>query len=371
MARRLVNPESSEASTEAKAVVLVVDDQIVNVRLVAALLTQQGYSTVSALTGEEGLALAISASPDLVLLDMRMPGLDGFDVLRQLRAAPATTDLPIIFLTADDDRENLIRAFSAGVSDYVTKPFVARELLARVRTHIDLKKSRDALRSFARQKQDMAELVAHDLRNYFANIMFATDLQCASPTASPEMVRLAHSIRSSADTGLLFLQALLDQQEDQARGGMIEPLPVRMLLGDAVDLMIASARAKHIVLDLLPHDTVIVSGLRSGVAHVLQNLLSNAIKYSPPNSRISITASCNGKRGRMMVMDRGPGIVKADQDRLFQRFVRLSSEPTAGEASTGLGLALAKQQARAMGGDLWYEPREGGGSIFALELPLA
>lgn len=355
----------------AKPLILVVDDQPVNVRLLTALLHQQGYATLSAFGGEAGVAMAIGEKPDLVLLDVRMPGMDGFEVLRKLRGSPETADLPIIFLTADDDRENLVRGFTAGVSDYVTKPFVARELLARVRTHVELKKSRDTLRRFAQEKQDMAELVAHDLRNYLANIMFATDLQCAIPEVDLNVVRLAQSIRSSADAGLLFLQALLEQQEEQASGGIIEPLSVRNLLVDAMDQLNESARAKHIMLDLSPQEVIVVSGLRSSAVHVLQNLLSNAIKYSPPGSRVTIAASTKGTRCRMLVMDRGPGISSSDQERLFQRFARLSSEPTGGETSTGLGLALAKQQARAMGGDLWYERRDGGGSIFTLELPLA
>jgi signal transduction histidine kinase len=364
--------ETPESVTEiARPTVLVIDDQLANIRLVGTLLSQSGYEVLSVLDGDEGLALAASRNPDLVLLDMRMPGKDGFEVLRHLREAPATANLPIIFLTADDDRENLVRAFAAGANDYVTKPFVARELLARVRTHVELKKGRDALARFAREKQEMAELIAHDLRNYFANILFATDLQCASPTADAAMLKLANSIRSSADGGMLFLQALLEQQHEQASGARIEPLPVRQLLRDVVDLLTESARAKAIALELIPHDTVIVSGLRVGVAHVLQNLVSNAIKYSPRAGQVGITARNHGARGRIQVMDRGPGISEDDQDRLFQRFVRLSSVPTAGESSTGLGLALAKQQSRAMGGDLWFEERDGGGSIFTLELPLA
>ena len=370
MPRELGKLISPQAIRE-RPVVLVIDDQVVNLRLVSALLSQSGYEVLSALSGSEGLAVAEATPPDLVLLDMRMPDMDGFEVLRLLREAEVTATVPIIFLTADNDRENLLRAFTAGVNDYVTKPFVGRELLARVHNHVELKLSRDALSRFALEKQAMAELVAHDLRNYFANIMFATELQCDSPGVAPAVIKLAESIRSSADAGMLFLQALLEQQQHQAEGIAIEPLPVRQILCEVVDLMAASARAKKIALTLLPHETVIVSGLRPGVAHVLQNLLSNAIKYSPPASRVDITAVTHGARGRIQVMDRGPGISEADQERLFQRFVRLSSVPTAGESSTGLGLALAKQQARAMGGDLWFETREGGGSIFTLELPLA
>jgi signal transduction histidine kinase len=349
--------------------VLVVDDQQANVRMVSSLLARSGYTVLPALGGSEGLELARLHTPDVMLLDMRMPGMDGFEVLRLLKEEDATRDLPIIFLTADDDRENLIRAFAAGAIDYITKPFVAEELLARVRTHLDLKRSRDSLRRFAQEKQAMAELVAHDLRNYFANIVFAADLLGAELQENQR--KLAESIKSSADTGMLFLQAFLEQQEQQAHGAAIEPLPVRMMLCEVVDLMARSAHGKGIALDLLPHETVIVSGLRAGVTHVLQNLVSNAVKYSPRDSLVEITALKHGKFGRIQVLDRGPGISEAEQAQLFQRFSKLSSEPTDGESSTGLGLALAKQQARAMGGNLWYEQREGGGSIFTLELPLA
>ena len=371
MPAELEDESASQLSLAAQPVVLVVDDQHANVRMVGALLARAGYRVLPAASGAEGLELARSHKPDVVLLDMKMPGMDGFEVLRQMRLEPGTRDLPVIFLTADNDRENLIRAFAAGAIDYITKPFVAEELLARVLTHIDLKRSRDALRRFAQEKQEMAELVAHDLRNYFANILFASDLLGGSDAIEPAHKRLVDSIRTSADSGMLFLQAFLEQQEHQAHGAAIEPLPVRQMLCEVVDLFSRTASAKRISLDLVDHETVIVSGLRPGVAHVLQNLVSNAIKYSPRDSAICITAFQHGTQGRMQVMDRGPGISEADQSKLFQRFVRLSTEPTEGETTTGLGLALAKQQARAMGGNLWYEQREGGGSVFTLELPLA
>lgn len=365
------NQMADPAAPGGNPVVLVVDDQQANVRMVGALLARAGYQVLPALSGAEGLELARDKTPDVVLLDMKMPGMDGFEVLRQMRLDSATRDLPVIFLTADNDRENLIRAFAAGAIDYITKPFVVEELLARVHTHIDLKRSRDALRRFAQEKQEMAELVAHDLRNYFANILFAADLLSGSEGIGAAQARLVDSIHTSADSGMLFLQAFLEQQEHQAHGAAIEPLPVRQMLCEVVDLFSRGARAKNISLDLVEHETVIVSGLRVGVAHVLQNLVSNAIKYSPRDSSIAITAMHNGSHGRMQVMDRGPGISEEDQARLFQRFVRLSTEPTEGESTTGLGLALAKQQARAMGGNLWYDEREGGGSVFTLELPLA
>jgi signal transduction histidine kinase len=359
-----------QLATSKQPTILMIDDQEANVRMVGALLVRSGYRVLAALSGSEGLELAGNGKPDVVLLDMKMPGMDGFEVMSRLREDPSTKDLPVIFLTADNDRDHLIRAFAAGAIDYITKPFVVEELLARVHTHVELKKSRDALRCFAQEKQEMAELVAHDLRNYFANIIFSADLLCTSHDSVPGQRRMAESIRSSADSGMLFLQAFLEQQEHQVRGAAIEPLPVRQMLREVVDLLAHKAASKDIVLNLAAHETIIVSGLRVGVAHVLQNLLTNAIKYSPHGSRIDITALKHGKFGRMQVMDRGPGINNDDRAKLFQRYVKLSSKPTQGENSTGLGLALAKQQARAMGGNLWHEPRDGGGSVFTLELPL-
>lgn len=352
-------------------VVLLIDDQPANVRVVGQLLARAGFDVVPALNGQDGLALATERAPDLVLLDMRMPGLGGFDVLQALQALPATREVPVIFLTADDERESLTRAFAAGAVDYIVKPFVAEELLGRVRTHIELKQSRDALRRIASDRQQMADTIAHDLRNYFANMLFAADMLRDPDLPSETRLRLVESIRQSGDAGMLFLQAVLEHQGQEARGVALARLDSRALLEDAVALLEPRARAKSIVVDVRASEPVHVLAQHAGAIHVLQNLLSNAIKYSPPRSEVTLQAIVYGRCARLSVLDRGPGVSKSDQTRLFQRYVRLSAPPTGGECSTGLGLALAKQRARTMGGDLWHDPREGGGSIFTLELPLA
>lgn len=139
-----------------KPLVLVVDDKSVNVRLVAALLSQSGYEVIFALSGREGVRLAREQLPDLVLLDMRMPDMDGFEVLQMLRDTPATSTIAVIFLTADDARETRVRAFDEGVDDLLTKPFIGRELLVRIRTHIELGQSRESVR---RLEAECAELL--------------------------------------------------------------------------------------------------------------------------------------------------------------------------------------------------------------------
>lgn len=350
------------------AVVMVVDDQEANVRTVGALLVREGFEVVPCFSGLEAIDRMAVSLPDLVLLDMRMPGMDGFEVLARLRSEPRTCDVPVIFLTADQERESLVMAFTSGAVDYVTKPFVPAELLARVRTHAALKRARDRLHQLAQERQSSLEIIAHDLRNHFANVLFASDLLEAGELTDEKRARLVKSIRSSADAGLLFLQAVLDQAAGEVQGEAMDPLPAAQVVQDALDVYVEQARAKGIRFDLRLDRQLLVRGQRLAVGHVLHNLISNAIKYGPRGSIVTVTAIRHEHTGWLQVIDQGPGVSEQDQPMLFQRFVTLSSQPTGGETATGLGLALAKQQARALGGDLWYEHSAAGGACFTLEL---
>lgn len=359
-------------TSAALPVIMVVDDQSANVQVLGQLLTHADYDVVPVLDGAEALSLAEVSPPDLVLLDMRMPGLDGFQVLEGLQARAQTRDVPVIFLTADNERDSLVRAFTAGAVDYITKPFIAEELLARVRMHLDLKRSRERLARVAEERQRMAEIVSHDLRNHFSNILFSADMLREPGLDESGRLRLADSIRASADAGVLFVQAFLDQQHDQSQGLPVRPTPADALAQSAVALMTPQAARKQIAIALSADTPVpVVLAEAAGAGHVLQNLLSNAIKYAPPGSDILVEVSRRGTYGTIAVHDRGPGISAQDREKLFRRYVRLGATPTAGETSTGLGLALAKQRARAMGGDLWYDDRPGGGATFVFEMVVA
>src|SRR5690606_4904081 len=156
--------------------ILVVDDQPANLRAVSALLNRHGCEVLTACNGEEALALATAQVPDLLLLDMMMPGMDGFELLERIQQHPELRKLPAIFLTAAQDREMLLRAFAVGAVDYVTKPFIPEELLARVTAHVGLKLTRDRLERVARQRQELVNLVAHDLKNPLSSVLFASDV---------------------------------------------------------------------------------------------------------------------------------------------------------------------------------------------------
>lgn len=359
-------------SPVALPVVMVIDDQVANVQVIGQLLTHADYDVVPVLDGREALALAQRSPPDLVLLDMRMPGLDGFGVLEGLQAMPETREVPVVFLTADHERDSLVRAFSAGAVDYITKPFIAEELLARLRTHLDLRRSRERLARVAGERQRIAEIVSHDLRNHFGNILFSVDMLQEPDLPDAARARLAGSIRESAEAGVLFLQAFLDQQQDQSQGVPVVPLRATTLAEGAIRLLSQQAERKRIALRMETEEPDLqVFAEAAGAGHVLQNLLSNAIKYAPLDSEVAVTVARRRGYGAIAVHDRGPGISAQDRERLFKRYVRLGATPTGGETATGLGLALAKQRARTMGGDLWYEDRTGGGATFVFELRLA
>jgi two-component system sensor histidine kinase/response regulator len=168
--------------TGTAARILVVDDQPANLRVVGMLLSRQGYQVVTADSGPKALEICETDPPDLVLLDMMMPGMDGFQVLEEMRAGAAPPSVPVVFVTAAQDRDLLLRAFDAGAVDYVTKPFLPEELLARVSAHVGLKLTRDRLERVAREREELVNLVAHDLKNPLSSVLFASEILITGAT---------------------------------------------------------------------------------------------------------------------------------------------------------------------------------------------
>jgi two-component system, sensor histidine kinase and response regulator len=355
-------------------VVLVVDDQQSTRELVGALLRQAGYVVREASGGVDALRQAPADPPDLILLDMLMPGVDGFAVTTALHEHPATAGLPVIFLTAAAERQYLVRAFECGAVDFVAKPFVGEELLARVRTHLELKFARDHLKRIAREREDLASLVAHDLKNPLSTIRFSAQLLERQPDDAQRTLRLAGTIRSAVDNALAFIADYLERRagEERPREARLERVALDAAVLDAAARFEAAIAAKSLTLSVDALTPVEVRADPAAVAHVLDSLLSNAIKFSAAGSPIEVACGPGSPgTGRCLVFDRGEGIAEEDRRKLFRRFVRLKPNATAEDAGSGLGLAFAKRDVAQMGGELWYEDRPGGGSVFAFELPLA
>jgi len=355
-------------------VILAVDDQEPNIRLVGTVLSGAGYDVIPALNGKQALARSAARTPDLVLLDMRMPGMDGFEVAEKLRANPATAKVPVIFLTAASERESLVRAFSSGAVDYIVKPFVAEELTARVRAHVGLKLARDHLERVAREREEIIALVAHDLKNPFSSIRFSTQLLRRAMPDTERAQKLIASIAQSAERGLQQIKRYLDKREDVELRRQLSLSPVRLdqALSQACERFAVQAESRGTTLLCPDPPAISVMADREALAQVLDNLISNAIKHSPENAQVEILIG-DGSTGnaRVAVLDRGPGVDKTRQQQLFRRFARLGDQPAQAAESTGLGLALAKQDVEQMGGTLWYEDRPEGGAAFMLELAVA
>lgn len=353
--------------------ILVVDDQAANLRVVGMLLTRQGYEVIAAATGEEALALYAEDPPDLILLDMMMPGMDGFEVMQALREHGTLLRAPVVFVTAAHDRGLLLRAFEAGVVDYVTKPFLPEELLARVNAHIGLKLTRDRLERVAREREELVNLVAHDLKNPLTSVLFASDILRTDGCRPERIPRYLEMIYESANDALGYIRHYLERRAGQANGAngsaSADLAATLDWLMQRYEMQL-DARGIQVILSPPPDHARVAIDERV-LRQVSENLVSNAMKYAP-NSELTLAGRA-GAPGfwQFIVADRGPGIPASKQRQLFKPFTRLQDDAVDDGMSSGLGLSLAKQIVHDAGGQLWYEDRKQGGARFVIELPMA
>lgn len=353
--------------------VMVVDDEPTNVQVMGALLAEDGYDVLPATSGRQALERCEARRPDLAIFDLKMPGMDGLALSRRFRETPALAAIPIIFVTGATDDEDLVQCFEAGAVDFLSKPIRPVELLQRVRTHLELKFSRDRLIHKARDCDALTAMVAHDLKSPLASIRFSVEMLSEEPVLAEERLQdLLAALVDSTNRMLAFIDDFLNRNAAASTVALdaFKPFALDATVRSLVQRYDHYGSEKDIRVELDPTDSVEAFGDPLAVEHVLDNLISNALKFAPPGSRVRVAIEPgNPGTARVRVLDRGPGITEIDQKRLFQRYVRLSARPTSGESSTGLGLSIAKQLSEAMHGNLSYEPREGGGAAFVFELP--
>jgi two-component system sensor histidine kinase/response regulator len=353
---------------------LVVDDQEANVQVMQTLLAAPALSIASAGSGPEALAQLDLQIADLILLDVRMPGMDGFEVCQRIREHAEWADIPIIFLSAAADKRLIVRALEAGGVDYITKPFNQAELVSRVRTHLALKAARDRLKQLAEDKDELLGILAHDLKNHLGGMQMSAQLihERATALADLRLGRLSGNVLHATEQMLAFVKEFLANASAD-RGLPLAPAP--LVLGATARSVVRqyseAARRKDIILELQIRDeNAVALADREAVDQVLENLISNAIKFSPPGRRIVVgVASLPDGSGEYRVQDEGPGFTAEDRQVIFRRYRRLSARPTAGEPSTGLGLSIVRRLVRDMQGDLQCESEPGNGATFILRLP--
>jgi two-component system, sensor histidine kinase and response regulator len=353
--------------------ILVVDDQTTNIQVVGSVLGKLGHEIIPAADGPTAFKRLALRKPDLILLDMLMPGMGGHEVCVQIMANPEWKDIPIIFLSASDDKDFIVRALDAGAVDYITKPFNQAELVSRVRTQLALKAARDQLKQLAEDKDELMGILTHDLKNYLGGINMTAELLRghAEKFDDERLKLLAENIFRSSGLSLAFVKEFL--ANTAADYGLIMK-PVAINLADIAMIVIqqyqeAAHRKQLEIKSSFPADAVMVLADASALDQVLDNLVSNAIKFSPSGKQLFVTVQAAGNFSECVVRDEGPGFTVEDKNRMFRRYGRLSARPTGGEASTGLGLSIVRKLMQNMNGELMCESVHGNGATFTVRLP--
>lgn len=355
--------------------ILVVDDQPANVHIVGAVLGRLGHEIIPAFDGATALKHVAQHPPDLILLDLMMPGMNGCDVCLQIKSNADWKEIPVIFLSAADDKEMIVRALDSGGVDYLTKPFNQAELIARVRTQLALKATRDRLKRMVEDKDELLGILAHDLINYLVGLNMSADVLCRQTARlnDERITRMTENILRTSAQSLTFVRDFLANSKTD-HGFTFNPTAVNLtdFAKATVQQFEEMAQQKKIRLQThFPAEAVNARADFSALEQVLDNLISNAIKFSPPGKRIFVSVGFLKNQVEFVVRDEGPGFTAEDKTRMFRRYARLSARPTGGEQSTGLGLSIVRKLVLGMGGELSCESVPGNGATFTIRLPRA
>ena len=355
--------------------ILVVDDQPANIQIVGAVLGKLGHEIIPASDGATALKRVALRMPDLILLDLLMPGMNGFEVCLQLKLNPEWKEIPVIFLSAADDKEMIVRALNSGGVDYITKPFNQAELISRVRTQLALKTARDQLKQLAEDKDELLGILAHDLKNYLGGMNMSAELMSRQIERFKDerMTQLLDNMIRSSSSAMAFVKEFLANSATD-HGFTLKPIAVNLteIATAAVRQYQEAARLKKIKIQTdFPVEAVLVLADIFALDQVLDNLISNALKFSSPDKEIFVSVRSAGDHAECVIRDEGPGFTVEDKEKMFRRYVRLSARPTGGEPSTGLGLSIVRKLVQGMNGELSCESIPENGATFIVRLPLS
>jgi len=361
---------------------LIVDDSPLTRRKLRFLLERQGYEIFEARSGEEALWLAPECHPDLILLDVMLDGMNGFETCRRLKENPAMEEIPVIFLTGKTDTQDIVTGFQAGACDYIGKPFKPQEALPRIRTHLNVRllsdfrrKHIEELHTVNRAKDRLLRIASHDLRNPLSAIRGLSEMleEHSFGALNDEQREIVTSIRSATEGMMELLTDLLELstlEGDKMRIDFSEQSIVEVAQ-NVVNLCKVPGRKKSIGVSLeVAHAPERSTFDKNQIRRVIENLVSNAIKFSPCDREVTVWIGTTENAVQIEVRDQGPGIPEAEHSALFKEFSRTSVQPTAGEQSTGLGLSICRKIVRCHGGDISMHNRPEGGACFTFTLPL-
>lgn len=360
---------------------LVVDDVQTNVLLLKALLGKEGYGILVANNGQEALEVIRNENPDLILLDVMMPGMDGFEVAERLKSEEFRCEIPIIFMTALDDTQSIVNGFKLGVGDFISKPFRKEELMVRIKHQLSLVAARriieeknEELRKTIAGRDKMYSVIAHDLRSPMASMKMLLNtimMSVEKDKIDPDIFDMLEMSNKTSEEVFSLLDNLLKWTKSQL--GKLTVIPQKLdisgLADGVVEVMNSVAEVKHIKLIRTDHESFFVYVDIEMIKSILRNLISNAVKFSNPDSEIKVGIKAEDGKVIVSVTDSGKGIKKEDQHKLLKDSTHFTTYGTNSEEGSGLGLLLCRDFARKNGGELWFESEENLGSVFSFSLP--
>lgn len=356
------------------ATLLIVDDKPQNLRLISDFLAEQGFDLMLSRSGAQAIDKARLAAPDLILLDVRMPDLDGFEVCRQLKEDPRTASVPVIFMTAVDDTEHKVEGFRLGAVDYITKPIQREELLVRIQHQLQLYRLQHELFT---KTQDLAQknaeleayghTIAHSLKTPLAAATRFLEIlgkYKADNLSAEQMHLVQQALGALAMTGevveALLLLSMVARQDVEAH-----PLDMGRLVAQALS-QLSGLQAREKATVTLPSNWPLAYGYAPWVGEVWVNLLSNAIKYGGSPPHLELGGSPAGSHVRFWVRDNGLPLTQEERMRVFVPFTRLQQERAAGH---GLGLATVQRIVARLDGEVSVNPGPSSGNEFCFTLP--
>jgi len=401
-------------SAREKPVILIVDDNLTNLKVMVEHLQAYRYEILTASNGEDGLKRAQLGQPDLILLDIQMPEMDGLETCRRLKANPETIALPVIFMTALNDSTDKISGLEAGGVDYITQPYEASEALARIRTHLtlaqlrrDLAQKNEALQSvnealegkvrartedlteanaaLAKANHQLAELdrlkssflsvVTHELRSPFVNIDLSLQLLARYGVEHliPEQREQLQQLNAGVAAARLMVENLVKVATFFSRQGELRltPLTFGALIENAILPIRLQAERQPLTVSVnVPQDLPVVYGDNERLYEAIYHLAHNAAKFTPAGGKISLRCWAERDWVNLEVIDSGVGIPADKLPTLWESFTQMADPLQRGQEGLGLGLALVKYVITAHGGSVWAYSREGVGSTFGFRLPL-
>jgi len=358
--------------------ICIVDDNLTAREVIAEQLSVDSYFVKQITSGLELLEKFDDLEPDVILMDVMMPYMNGYDVCQKIKQDPTRSHIPIILVTALNSREDMLRGLESGADEFLSKPVNGAELRARVRTMLRIKNQYDSLQSILQLREDLAHMLIHDMRNPLTVASLYNNILLKRDQLTPRDKEYARQVRDSLRNLAGFLDEILTVAKMEE--GMLKlachPNNVSQLITDVVESHREVARLRGIQLNLdLPEEHRLSSLDAPLFKRVLDNLLSNAFKYAPDKSQITLRLRYLGNENntlhsapfRLQVMDQGPGIAPENYERIFNKYEVVTLKK-AGQAQVGLGLAFCKLVVEAHNGRIYVSPNLPQGAIFNVEL---